>query len=171
MATSLRLRRHHRTHHGQINLHLCLTRLYFQAFNIPLKTLIHTRALMVTITYVSGQLSPPGTQASFWGVFSLPVRYFAYVLVVIDFIIGGKDAALSALSGILVGHLWWWGVWESRALQDLGTAPGWMRALIDTTPPPGPAPGASGSFPPRTRRSGAQTTGYNWGSGHRLGSG
>lgn len=120
---------------------------------------------MVAITYVSGQLSPPGTQTSLWGILSFPVRYFAYILVAIDFVVGGKAAALSALSGILVGHLWWWGVWESRALQELGTAPGWMRALIDTPPPPG----ASGAFPPRSRRPGTQTTGYNWGTGHRLG--
>jgi len=144
---------------------------HFQGFNIPLKTFIHTRALMVTITYVSGQLSPPGTQASLWGILSLPVRYFAYILVAIDFIIGGKEAALSALSGILVGHLWWWGVWESRALQELGRAPGWMRAFIDTLPPPGPAPGASGSSSSHSRGRGARTTGYNWGSGHRLGNG
>ena len=124
---------------------------------------------MVTITYVSGQLSPPGTQTSLWGILSFPVRYFAYILVAMDFVIGGKDAALSALSGILVGHLWWWGVWESRALRELGTAPGWMRALIDTPPPPGPVPGASGAFPPRSRRPATQTTGYNWGTGHRLG--
>jgi len=136
-------------------------------FNIPLKTFIHTRALMVTVTYVSGQLSPPGTQASLWGVLSLPVRYFAYILVAIDFVVGGKGAALSALSGILVGHLWWWGVWESRALQELGRAPGWMRAFIDTLPSPGP--GASGGSSSHLRRSGAQMTGYNWGSGHRLG--
>jgi len=120
---------------------------------------------MVTITYVSGQLSPPGTRASLWGVLSLPVRYFAYILVAIDFIIGGKGAALSALSGILVGHLWWWGVWESRALQELGRAPGWMRALIDTLPPPG----ATGGSSSHSRRPGTQTTGYSWGSGHRLG--
>jgi len=119
---------------------------------------------MVATTYVSGQLSPPGTQASLWGVLSLPVRYFAYVLVAIDFVSGGKGAALSALSGILVGHLWWWGVWESRALQEFGRAPGWMRAFIDT-----PTPGASGGSFSRSMRPGGRTTGYNWGSGHRLG--
>lgn len=141
----------------------------FQALNIPLRSFIHTRALVVAITYVSGQLSPPGTQTSLWGLISFPVRYFAYALVAIDFVIGGKQAALSALTGIIVGHLWWWGVWESRALQELGTAPGWIRALIETPVPPGPAPGTSGGPTPRSRRPGTQTTGYNWGSGHRLG--
>ena len=121
---------------------------------------------MVAITYVSGQLSPPGTQSSLWGIISFPVKYFAYALVAIDFIIGGKQAALSALTGIIVGHLWWWGVWESRALRELGTAPGWLRAFIETPPPPGPAPGAPGGSSSRSRR----PAGYNWGSGHRLGS-
>jgi len=120
---------------------------------------------MVAVAYVSGQLSPPGTQTSLWGLLTFPVRYFAYALVAIDFIIGGKAAALSALSGILVGHLWWWGVWESRALQEFSTAPGWMKRFIDTPPPPGSTSGGSS----RPRRPGAQTTGYNWGSGHRLG--
>jgi hypothetical protein len=142
---------------------------HFQAFNIPLNTFVHTRALMVAITYVSGQLSPPGTQTSLWGLVSFPVRYFAYALVAIDFVIGGKQAALSALTGIIVGHLWWWGVWESRALRELGTAPGWMKALIETPPPPGTTPGSSGGSSSRSRRPGAQTTGYSWGSGHRLG--
>jgi len=142
------------------------------AFNIPLGTFVHTRALVVAISYVSGQLSPPGTQTSLWGLISFPVRYFAYALVAIDFVIGGKEAALSALTGIITGHLWWWGVWESRALQGLGTAPGWLRALIETPPPRGPAPGApGGGSSSRPRRPGAQSTGYNWGSGHRLGNG
>lgn len=140
-----------------------------QGLNIPLGTFIHTRALMVAITYVSGQLSPPGTQTSLWGLLSFPVRYFAYALVAIDFVMGGKQAALSALTGIIVGHVWWWGVWESRALQEWGTAPGWMKALIEAPPPPGPAPGAPGGSSSRPTRPGARTTGYNWGSGHRLG--
>jgi len=139
------------------------------ALNIPLGTFVHTRALMVAITYVSGQLSPPGTQTSLWGVVSFPVRYFAYALVAIDFVIGGKQAAMSALTGIIVGHLWWWGVWESRALQEFGKAPGWMRSLIDTMPSPGPASGAPGGSFSGSRRSGGRTTGYNWGSGRRLG--
>lgn len=143
---------------------------HFQAFNIPLRSFIHTRALTVAISYVSGRLSPPGTQTSLWGVISFPVKYFAYALVAIDLIIGGKEAALSALTGIIVGHLWWWGVWESRALRELATAPDWLRALVETQPPSGPAPGAPGGSSSRPRRPGAQTTGYNWGSGHRLGS-
>lgn len=140
-----------------------------QIFNIPLGTFIHTRALMVAISYVSGQLSPPGTQTSLWGVISFPVRYFAYALVAIDFVIGGKEAALSALTGIIVGHLWWWGVWDSRALREFGTAPDWLRTFIETPPPLGPAPGAPGGSSSRSR--GTQRTGYNWGSGNRLGGG
>lgn len=124
---------------------------------------------MVAISYVSGQLSPPGTQTSLWGIISFPVRYFPYVLVAIDFIVGGKEAALSAMTGILVGHLWWWGVWESRALREIGAAPSWLRSLIETPPPPGPAPSTVGGTSSRPRRPGAQTTGYNWGSGQRLG--
>lgn len=125
---------------------------------------------MVAVSYVSGQLSPPGTQTSLWGIISFPVRYFAYALVAIDFVTGGKEAALSALTGILTGHLWWWGVWESRALLELGRAPRWLRALIETPPPPGPTPGAPGGSSSGPRRPGAQATGYSWGSGHRLGS-
>ena len=171
MATSLRLGIHHRTNHRQLRSIPITNRLpHFQALNIPLGTFIHTRALMVAITYVSGQLSPPGTQASLWGLLSFPVRYFAYALVAIDFVMGGKQAALSALTGIIAGHLWWWGVWESRALQEFGKAPGWMRDLIETPLPPGPTSGAQAGSS-RSRRPGTQTTGYNWGSGHRLGNG
>lgn len=155
--------------HRATDIQISNRNFHSQALNIPLRSFIHTRALVVAISYVSGQLSPPGTQTSLWGLISFPVRYFAYVLVAIDFVIGGKEAALSALTGIIAGHLWWWGVWESRALRELGTAPGWLKALIETSPPPGPAPGAPGGSS-RPRRPGAQTTGYDWGSGHRLGS-
>jgi len=168
MAAPLRLSLHHCTHHRQLNLNLSDKIPHSQALNIPLSTSVHARALMVAITYVSGQLSPPGTQTSLWGLLSFPLRYLAYVLVAMDFVIGGKQAALSAITGVVVGHLWWWGVWESRALQELGAAPGWLRSIIETPPPPGPAPGGASSRP---RRPGAQTTGYNWGSGHRLGNG
>ena len=169
MAASLRRGLHRCTRHTTKDLHISDRLVHSQAFNIPLKTYIHTKALMVAISYVSGQLSPPGTQTSLWGIINFPVRYFAYALVAIDFIIGGKEAALSALTGIIAGHLWWWGVWESRALRELGTAPGWLRGLIGTPPPRGVAPGASGGSSSRSRRAGAQTAGYSWGSGSRLG--
>jgi Derlin-2/3 len=170
MAAPLRFSLHHCTCSTKLRMSLLLIAFFrLQAFNIPLGTFIHTRALTVAISYVSGQLSPPGTQTSLWGLISFPVRYFAYVLVAIDFIIGGKEAALSALTGIIVGHLWWWGVWDSRALREFGTAPDWLRAFVETPPPPGPAPGAPGGSSSRSRRT--QTAGYNWGSGHRLGNG
>lgn len=72
-------------------------------------------------------------------------------------------------------------------MEAYGRAPGWMRALVGETGPPPPAGGGPGAgaganagvgggvhvIPPRrtiaTGGGASGSTGYNWGSGQRLG--
>lgn len=147
---------------------------YMQALNIPLGSFVHTRPLLLALTYVSSRLAPPGTQTSIFGLVSIPLIYFPYALIALDLIMGGPQAAASSVTGAVVGHLWWWGVWETRALESIGKAPAFLRSLVGNSN--GPATGGVGGpgsgvhvIPPRQQREETVTTGHRWGSGQRLG--
>jgi Derlin-2/3 len=102
------------------------------------------------------------------GLITFPVIYFPYALIAMDLITGGPGAAACSITGILVGHLWWLGVWKTRALEGIGRAPSWLKALIGRNLPP-TIPGVH-VVPPRAPQPVTQRgTGYNWGSGQRLG--
>ncbi|KAI0336718.1 DER1-domain-containing protein [Cubamyces sp. BRFM 1775] len=144
--------------------------------NIPLGTFVHTRALLIALIYVSSRLSPPGSQTSFFGLITFPLIYLPYMLVGLDLLMGGPGAAAISVSGAVVGHLWWWGVWDTGALRSVGTAPAWLQAFL--APPGGAAAAADIGggvhvVPPRRMREEAAAAagirGHNWGSGRRLG--
>ncbi|TFY80979.1 hypothetical protein EWM64_g3037 [Hericium alpestre] len=48
------------------------------ALNLPLQSFVHTRALLLCLTYVSSALAPPGSQTSIFGLVTVPVKYFPY---------------------------------------------------------------------------------------------
>ena len=141
-----------------------------QALNIPLRTYVHTRALLIALTYVSSMLAPPGSQTSFFGLITIPAKYLPYVFVAMDFLMGGPGAAAVSISGAVVGHLWWWGVWHTGSLRAWGSAPSWLRSLM------GERGGIAGAvnmggvhvIPPR-REAPRAAGGHNWGPGRRLG--
>jgi len=140
-------------------------------FNIPLRTFVHLRPLLVSLTYLSSRLAPPGTQTSLMGLITLPVIYLPYSIIAIDLIIGGPAEACCSLTGLLAGHLWWWGVWDTRVLERIGQAPTWLKTFIGNDAAPA-IPRGSGVhvIPPRAREPVQQrSTGYSWGSGQRLG--
>ena len=142
--------------------------------NIPLGTFVHARPLLVCLTYLSSRLAPAGSQTSLFGLVTIPLVYFPYALIAMDFIMAGPRAAAASVTGAVVGHLWWWGVHNTRALREWGTAPTWLRNFIDGPGRPGgSATGGSGGvhvIPPRRREEPASTSsGYQWGSGQRLG--
>ncbi|KAI0777205.1 DER1-domain-containing protein [Trametes elegans] len=157
---------------------LFLAGLAILGLNIPLGSFVHTRALLLALTYVSSRLAPPGSQTSFFGLVTFPLVYLPYMLVGMDLLMGGPDAAAVSISGAVVGHLWWWGVFDSGALRSLGTAPAWLRAFFGQS-----GGGAAGGVadigggvhvvpPRRLREEAAATTGvrgHSWGSGRRLG--
>ena len=137
--------------------------------------------------YLNSTLAPPGSMTSVMGLITVPVIYFPYIIIAIDFLVGGPKFAAQSVAGAAVGHLWWWSVWGGR-LGSQGTwapyasAPQWMRNLIgerNAGQPPAAGGTAAGlarggvhvTAPRRPAASGgaSATTGYSWGSGQRLG--
>lgn len=142
--------------------------------NIPLRTFVHARPLLVCLTYLSSRLAPPGSRTSLFGLITMPVIYFPYALIALDLIMAGPQAAATSVTGAVVGHLWWWLVHDTRTLREWASAPTWMRNMIDGPGRPGgSATGGSGGvhvIPPRRREEPASTSGgHSWGSGRRLG--
>lgn len=154
--------------------------------NIPIGTVVHSRALLVCLVYLSSRLAPPMTQTSIFGLVTIPITWLPYVLIAFDLVSYGHRAAAAAVTGAVVGHLWWWGVWDSREIQRYGAAPRWLRGLISHSQASGQAGGAGAAFVegsgvqvvtprrPLGEQNGgaptaAATTGHIWGSGNRLG--
>ncbi|KAJ7199237.1 Der1-like family-domain-containing protein [Mycena pura] len=151
--------------------------------SIPVKSFVFFRPLLLCIAYVDSALAPPGAQTSLLGLVRLPIRFLPYVMLGMDLLMGGPGAVAHSLPGAVVGHLWWWGVWGPEIggaggiLHNWGAAPRWLAEWMGQTPPPGPARANSGGgvqvIPPRrpaaAAPAGSRTTGYNWGSGQRLG--
>jgi Derlin-2/3 len=154
-----------------------------QALNVPLSSYTHTRPLLLTLTYLSSVLAPPGTQTNLMGLITFPIMYLPYGMVAMDLVMGGPGAAASGVSGLVVGHLWWWAVFGGGAAGTNGRvggwarAPGWVRNVVGNGA--GPASGGAGAgsgggggvhvLPPRTETT-TSSGGHQWGSGHRLGS-
>jgi len=139
-------------------------------FNIPLRTFVHLRPLLVTLTYLSSRLAPPGAQTSLMGLITFPIIYFPYALVGMDLVMAGPSAAACSITGILVGHLWWLSVWKTGVLESIGQAPRWLKALIGRNAPSIPPSSGVHVIPPRAHQPATQRgIGYNWGSGQRLG--
>jgi Derlin-2/3 len=100
-------------------------------------------------------------------------------------------AAASGVAGLIVGHSWWWSMYGGTggrgSFEEWGRAPAWVKRLVSDGPQGAggtvnTAGGNAGSgtvggvhvIPPRARADGsssgsATTTGYQWGSGQRLG--
>ncbi|KAJ7096055.1 Der1-like family-domain-containing protein [Mycena epipterygia] len=163
------------------------------AASIPVSSMVFFRPLLLCIAYVSSSLAPVGAQTSIMGLVQLPVRYLPYIMLGMDLLIGGPGAVAVALPGAVIGHLWWWGVWGPQVggaggvLQQWSAAPQWLRNWMgegNAPPPTARRPdGTTGAnagrgvhiIPPRRpvtearAANPAATTGYNWGSGQRLG--
>ena len=138
---------------------------------VPLRCRSVRRALLIALTYVSSALAPAGSQTSFWGLITLPVKYLPYLFIAMDFLMGGPSAAAVSISGAVVGHLWWWGVWDTRALREWGAAPALFAKLMGQEGDvQRVAPGVQVIPPRRIREEAASgSAGHNWGSGRRLG--
>jgi len=155
------------------------------ALNIPIGSFMHSRPLLICLVYLSSRLAPPLTQTSIFGLVTMPIIYYPYVLIAFDLVMSGHKMAASSVTGAVVGHLWWWGVWDARTIERYGAAPGWLRGLISYSQASGTTGGSGSNFaagsgvrvvPPRRPlgQDGAPppattTTGHTWGSGRRLG--
>ena len=154
---------------------------------MPLKCHLFTRPFLICMVYLNSILAPPGAMTSVMGLITVPVQYFPYILIALDFLIGGPKAAAESVAGAAVGHLWWWSVWGGRLGSQgiwgaYSSAPQWLRNLMgerNSDRPPVAGGTAAGlarggihvTAPRRPATSGgsATTTGYAWGSGQRLG--
>ncbi|KAH8101787.1 DER1-domain-containing protein [Cristinia sonorae] len=167
------------------------------ALNIPLQSHVLSRPLLICLVYLSSRLLPPGTQTSIFGLVTIPITYYPFLLIAFDLIVGGHRYAACSITGAIVGHLWWWGVWDTRAAERYGAAPRWLKALISHSEASGGTGGSGGSFasgsgvtvvpgrvplarsqiqtpaarPVRPEPSeAARATAHAWGGGQRLGS-
>ena len=111
-------------------------------------------------------LAPAGSQTSFWGLITFPVKYLPYAFIAMDFLMGGPQAAAVSVSGAVVGHLWWWSVWETGLLGGWASAPRFLRSLMGEDRRRRNGGRGVDEEPP----AGARATGVkNWGGGCRLG--
>ncbi|KAF5356588.1 hypothetical protein D9758_008296 [Tetrapyrgos nigripes] len=84
--------------------------------SIPMSSFLFLSPFLLCIIYLSSSLAPVGAMANLFGLITFPVKYYPYVILAMDFLLGGPQAAAQSIPGAIVGHLWWWGVWGS----DLG---------------------------------------------------
>ncbi|KAF5329160.1 hypothetical protein D9611_013192 [Ephemerocybe angulata] len=158
----------------------------------PLSSVLFLHSLLACLSYVTSALAPPGAQTSLMGLVTLPVRYFPYVMVVMDLLMAGPRAAAESVAGIIVGHAWWWGVWggdlsaTGGVLAEYALAPAWLRRFFGEgarrrregegtrTATGGVATGLRASgievVAPRRVANASSPEGHQWGQGNRLGS-
>ena len=142
--------------------------------------MVHDHAFLYCLTYLMCALSPPGAQTSVMGLVTIPVKYLPYALLAIN-VINGR--ASESVTGMIVGHLWWWLVWgagtgagavEQGRFASLALAPRWLRDWFGEREGEHRAANREG-YQVHAPRQGAEqaaaprTTGHNWGSGQRLG--
>ncbi|KAJ3561432.1 hypothetical protein NP233_g10195 [Leucocoprinus birnbaumii] len=152
----------------------------------PLNSMLFSRPLLVALAYLSSALAPPGAQTSLFGLVTLPIQYFPYIMIGMDLLMGGPAAAAQALAGAVAGHAWLWSVWgtslgSAGPLAGYARAPNWLENWLDgpnRRPPQTGSTGAGGArmaaggvhvVPPRSAEPSGSTSGYNWGRDFEFG--
>ncbi|KXN80930.1 Derlin-2 [Leucoagaricus sp. SymC.cos] len=152
----------------------------------PLGAYIFSRPFLVALAYLSSSLAPPGAQTSLFGLVTLPIQYFPYVMIGMDLLMGGPATAALAIAGAVAGHAWLWGVWgmslgSAGPLARYARAPRWLADWLDGPDRRSPQTGGTGAggarmaaggvhvVPPRRVQESGSSSGYNWGAGRRLG--
>ncbi|KAF9486193.1 DER1-domain-containing protein [Pholiota conissans] len=157
------------------------------AASLPLNGMLFFRPLLICLVYLYSSLAPPGAQTSIMGLVTIPIVFYPYVLIGMDFVVYGTGGAAMAVAGAAVGHLWWWTVWGGELgsrglLGPYSNAPQWLRILFGEDGRPAQPPAAGGAAeglarsgvhvtaprPPPGAAAGS-STGHSWGSGRRLG--
>ncbi|KIJ51332.1 hypothetical protein M422DRAFT_223858 [Sphaerobolus stellatus SS14] len=158
---------------------LLLASLGLLALNQPLGTHILHRPFLMMLIYLSSRLSPDAL-FSLFGLATIQARWWPYVMLVMDGMMGGQAALAQSLTGLITGHAWYLLFWRDQAARQsaLGRAPQWLQRLMPYT---SAAPGTTGPQPrgfgaaPRIPVTNPQTAaaaaprGYSWGTGNRLG--
>ncbi|KAG8910497.1 hypothetical protein FRC00_008081, partial [Tulasnella sp. 408] len=82
---------------------LTLTSILIIALNLPLGVVVHYRALLHCIVYLSTRLSPD-TPVSIFGLINIRAFYSPFALLFLDVVSDGPGAAIVPLTGVLAGH-------------------------------------------------------------------
>jgi len=160
--------------------HLIISAISIIALNIPLKSFVLFRPLFVAITTIASAFNPHQL-TSLWGLVTFPQMYFPLALVGLDLIMAGPEAAAASVTGIITGYVLWMLEWKETpgspppgSGRVFGRAPGWLKSIVGdgaVIPPSGASRPGYAVQPPRNVPPPAEstTTGYNWGTGRRLG--
>jgi len=151
----------------------------------PLSCFVFTRPLLLCLVYLYSSLAPPGSMTSIMGLVTIPVKFYPYVMIAFDLLMGGPQAAAHSVAGAVVGHAWWWSVWGGETgsqglLSNHARAPQWIRDSFGETGRAGPPPAAGGAAAglaragvhvtaPTQAPAAGNPSGHTWGSGRRLG--
>ncbi|KZP07853.1 DER1-domain-containing protein [Athelia psychrophila] len=153
------------------------------ALTYPLESVVNAHPLLIALTYLSSVLAPPGTTSSIFGLITIPIVYYPYLLVFMDLLVEGPHTAATGVVGLIVGYAWHWAIYGGEGgrgpLHASGRAPGWLQGLFERPfagrqPFGGRQPLAGVHISaPRERTAatpGSATTGHRWGKGRTLGS-
>ncbi|KAG9080554.1 hypothetical protein FRC06_006443 [Ceratobasidium sp. 370] len=92
-------------HSADYAWHLIVSGAAIMALNIPLRTLVFWRPLIIFVIYRAAKHNPNG-QVSLFGLVTIKNLYFPFVLLIFDLISGGPPALVQSLTGVLVSHAW-----------------------------------------------------------------
>ncbi|KAH9477566.1 Derlin-3 [Psilocybe cubensis] len=83
---------------------------------LPLNIDSFSRPLLTCIVYLRAAFAEPGEKINFYRFFhfDIPLVYLPIALIAYDYFIGGPKYVGPSVAGAVVGHLWWWVVWEGR---------------------------------------------------------
>ncbi len=84
---------------------------------------------MHCIVYLLSARTPAGENLSLYGFITLPAKYAPHVMLLIELLIGGREALFRALIGVAVGYVWWRIVWGSEKDAAWARAPTWAKNL------------------------------------------
>ena len=166
---------------SQLLMQLCS----HKVLSLPLHSAVHFRPLLYALTTVSSLIDPEA-RTSFYGLVTFAQKWYPLVLLGLDTLNYGTQGAAVAVTGLISGYAWWMLEWKETlgspppgSGRIMGRAPNWLKKLIgdqtrDEVPPP--AGGVHVQVPAGRalndggRPSRPATSGYNWGTGQRLGS-
>ncbi|KAH8918103.1 DER1-domain-containing protein [Atractiella rhizophila] len=141
------------------------------ATNIPLGSYILFHPLSSVLLYLWSRASPYSS-ISFFGFVTIPAPYAPYAMLGLDLVQAGIPTALQGLTGIAAGYAWWWFREEKGLGEHTADTPAWIDTalrLLNT----GAARASQGVQYGQTlgdrREDTGSTTGYQWGTGQRLG--
>ncbi|KAG8744301.1 hypothetical protein FRC10_010373 [Ceratobasidium sp. 414] len=92
-------------HSADYAWHLIVSGAAIMALNVPLRTLVFWRPLILFVVYRASKHNPDG-QVSLFGLVNIKNLYFPFVLLIFDLISGGPPALVQSLTGVLISHGW-----------------------------------------------------------------